>query len=58
MARSITRAVRGASGMVTTFPPFRVITSVPVATLNDERFDVTADGFGHPQTVQREQRDP
>ena len=28
MARSIARAVRGASGTVTTFPPLRVITSV------------------------------
>jgi hypothetical protein len=28
MARSIARAVRGASGMMTTFPPLRVITKV------------------------------
>jgi hypothetical protein len=40
MARSIARAVRGASGLVTTFPPLRVITkmrwprSVPSASIS------------------------
>ena len=40
MARSIARAVRGASGMVTTLPPLRVITrvrcprSMPMASMS------------------------
>ena len=36
-ARSIARAVRGASGTVITFPPFRGHDQCPVATLNAQR---------------------
>jgi hypothetical protein len=56
MARSIARAVCGASGMVTTLPPLRVIVS-PVAAFQVEVLDVGAGGLGDPQPVQREQRD-
>jgi hypothetical protein len=47
MARSIARAVRGASGIVTTLPPLRVITKVRVPTLDAERLDAGTSGFGH-----------
>ena len=57
MARSIARAVRGASGMVTTLPPLRVIDQGPVAALEAQVLDVSAGGLGDPQPVQGEQRD-
>jgi hypothetical protein len=56
MARSIARAVRGASGPVTTLPPLRVITRVRWP-LDTQRFDVRASGLGDPQPIQRKQRD-
>ena len=52
MARSIARAVRGASGMVTTLPPFRVMVrvrwprSVPRASILS-RLEVVSGGSGH-----------
>ena len=57
MARSIARAVRGASGMVTTLPPLRVITRVRWPALDAEGLDVRAGGLGDPQPVQCQQRD-
>ena len=41
-------AVRGASGIVTTLPPLRVIVSAPVATFEPEVFDVGAGGLRYP----------
>ena len=56
MAKSIARAVCGASGMVTTSPPLRVIVS-PVAAFQIEVLDVGAGGLGDPKAVQGQQRD-
>ena len=56
MARSIARAVRGASGMVTILPPLRVIVSVR-CPLQAQVLDVRAGGLGDPQAVEREQGD-
>jgi hypothetical protein len=55
MARSIARAVRGASGMVTTLPPLRVIVRVRWPALQAQVLDVGAGGLRDPQPVQREQ---
>jgi hypothetical protein len=48
-ARSIARAVRGASGMTAFLSPLRVIAMGPVPALGAERFDVGAGGLGYPQ---------
>ena len=56
IARSIARAVRGASGMVTTLPPLRVMVRVRCA-FHAQVLDVGAGGLGHPQPVQGEQGD-
>jgi hypothetical protein len=56
MARSIARAVRGASGMVTTLPPLRD-GQCPVPAFQAQVLDVRAGGLRDPQPVQREQRD-
>ena len=56
MARSIARAVRGASGMTAFLPPLRVIARVRCPR-SAGRFDVGAGGLGHPQPVQGEQRE-
>ena len=57
MTRLIARAVCGASGMVTTLPPWRVIVTVPVAGFQIEVLNVGAGGLGDSQPVRREQRD-
>jgi len=56
MARSMARAVRGASGMVTILPPLRVMVS-PVPAPHAEGLDVRTGGLRHPQPVQGEQGD-
>ena len=56
MARSIARAVRGASGTVTTLPPLRVMAG-PVAAFQAQVLDVRAGCLRYPQPVEREQRD-
>ena len=45
IARSIARAVRGASGMVTTLPPLRVMTRVRCPRSMPRRLDVRAGGL-------------
>jgi hypothetical protein len=55
IARSIARAVRGASGMVTTLPPLCVTVQGPVSALQAEMLDVRAGGLRHRQPVQCEQ---
>ena len=45
-------AVRGASGIVTTLPPFRVYQQSPVATLRTQRLNIGAYSFRDPQPVQ------
>jgi hypothetical protein len=57
MARSIARAVRGASGMVTTLPALAGDGQGPVAAFGAQGLDTGAGGFGDPQPVQGEQRD-
>ena len=57
MARSIARAVRGASGMTTIFPPLRRTVRVRWPRSMTELVDVGAEGFRYPQPVDREQRD-
>ena len=57
MARSIARAVRGASGMVTTLPPLRVMTRVRRPRSSPQVLDVRAGGLRYPQPVEREQGD-
>jgi hypothetical protein len=57
MARSIARAVRGASGMVTTLPPLRVITRVRCPRSTPSPLDIGAGGLGDPQPVQGQQGD-
>ena len=57
MARSIARAVRGASGMVTTLPPLRVTVSVRCPRSRPRCSASAPGGFGDPQPVQREQGD-
>ncbi|HEY7429551.1 MAG TPA: hypothetical protein VH641_02340 [Streptosporangiaceae bacterium] len=54
IARSIARAVRGASGMVTTFALARDDQG-PVAALQAEVLDVGAGGLRYPQAVEGEQ---
>jgi hypothetical protein len=56
MARSIARAVRGASGTTARLPPFRMMASVRWPR-SVPRVDVGAGGFGDPEPVQGEQRD-
>jgi hypothetical protein len=55
MARSIARAVRGASGTVTTLPPLRVITRVRVPALDAQGLNAGARGFGDAQPVEGQQ---
>ena len=57
MARSTARAVRGASGIVTTLPPLAGARQRPVPALHAPVLDVRAGGLADPQPVQREQRD-
>jgi len=57
MARSIARAVRGASGMATIVPPLAGDRQHPVPALQAQVPDVRAGGLADPQPVQREQRD-
>jgi hypothetical protein len=57
IARSIARATRGASGMVTTLPPSRSTVSVAVTAREAERFDVGAERLGHAQTNDGQKRD-
>jgi hypothetical protein len=57
MARSIARAVRGASGIVTFFPPFAHDRQGPVAAFDTQGLDVGAGGRGDPQPVQGQQRE-
>jgi hypothetical protein len=57
MATSIARAVRGASGMVTTLPPLRVMVRVRCPRSRPRCSISGAGGLGDPQPVQREQRD-
>ena len=57
MARSIAWLVRGASGMMTTLPPLRVMVGVRASALQPEVLDVRAGGLGDPQPIQRQQRD-
>jgi hypothetical protein len=57
MARSIARAVRGASGMVTTLPPLAGDPERPVPAFQAQLLDVGAGGLGDPQPVQGQQRD-
>ena len=57
MARSIARAVRGASGMVTTLPPLRVMARVRWPRSRPRCLDVGAGRLGHPQPVEGQQRD-
>ena len=56
MARSIGCAVRGASGMLTTLPPLRVMVSVPVSASHSHGLDVGAGGLGDPQGVMASKR--
>jgi len=56
-ARSIARAVRGASGTVTTLPPLRVTTSVRWPRSNPQVVDVRPGCLGDSQPVEGEQRD-
>jgi len=56
MAKSIACAVRGASGMVITMPPLRVITNA-VPALDAQGLDVGTGGLRNPQPVQGQQRD-
>ena len=51
------RAVRGASGMVTTLPPFPDDHQGPVSPLDTQGLDVGAGRFGDPQPVERQQGD-
>jgi hypothetical protein len=51
-ARSIARAVRSASGMVTCLPPLRSTRRVRCPTLDVQMLDVDAQCFGDPQPVQ------
>ena len=55
MARSMARAVRGASGTVTTLPPLRRMVRARWAALQSERLNVGPSGFGDPEPVQGEQ---
>ena len=56
MARSTARAVRGASGMVTTLPPPRVMTMVR-CPFQARGLDIGADGLGDAEPVESEQED-
>ena len=49
------RAVRGASGTVTTLPPLRRMVRARWAALQSERLNVGPSGFGDPEPVQGEQ---
>jgi hypothetical protein len=51
------RAVRGASGMVTSLPLLRGDHQGPVAPLDPHRLDVGAGRLGDPQPVQGQQGD-
>lgn len=55
-ARSMARAVRGASGIVTTLPPLAGDGERPVATFGAQRLDAGAGGLRNLQPVQGEQR--
>ena len=57
MARSIVRAVRGASGIVTTLAALAGDGQRPVPALEAQVLDVGAGGLRDPQPVEREQRD-
>jgi hypothetical protein len=57
MARSIARAVRGASGMITTLAPLRATVKRPVAAFEARVPDVRAGRLGHAQPVQGQQGD-
>jgi hypothetical protein len=48
MARSIARAVRGASGTVTTLPPLAGDDQSPVLAFQAQVLDVRAGGLGYP----------
>jgi hypothetical protein len=57
IARSIARAVRGASGMVTTLPALRGDDQGAVTALQPQVLDVRAGGLRHSQPVERDQGD-
>jgi len=52
MHKSMARPVRGASGMVTMAPPFLLTVRGAMPSYHSQVFDVCAEGFGDPQTVQ------
>ena len=56
MARSIARAVTGASGMMA-LAALAGDGQVPVAALGSQGFDVRAGSLGHAQPVEGQQRD-
>lgn len=51
------RAVRGASGMVTCFPPLRNDRQGPMPSVHVHRLDVGAECLADPQPVEGQQRD-
>jgi hypothetical protein len=55
VARSIARAVRGASGIVTTLAALAGDDQGPVAALDAQGLDVGAGGFGNAQPVEGQQ---
>jgi len=48
IARPMARAVCGASGMVTTLPPVRVMTRIRCPALEPQALDVGTGGFRNP----------
>lgn len=57
MARSIVRAVRGASGTAATLPPLAQHRQRPISAFHTECFDVGAERLREPQAVDGQERD-